>query len=86
MDLLLNPLAPQDYIPLGITWVASWLLELVAALFNPVPLDPAELPLQMHADKGTQPLSSLETHWEASPPPPESRVQPCNSLFPLLGA
>jgi len=36
MDPLLNPLASQDHVPLGITWVASWLLELVAALFNPV--------------------------------------------------
>ncbi len=39
MNLLLNPLAPQDHIPLGITWVTSQLLKLVTALFNPVPLD-----------------------------------------------
>jgi hypothetical protein len=38
IDSLLNPLAPQDHIPLGITWVASWLLELITALLNPVPL------------------------------------------------
>jgi hypothetical protein len=39
MDSLLNLLAPQDHIPLGITWVASWLLELAATLFDSVPLD-----------------------------------------------
>jgi hypothetical protein len=38
MDSLLNPLAAQDHFPLGITWGASWLPELVAALLNPVPL------------------------------------------------
>jgi hypothetical protein len=38
MESLLNPLASQDHIPLGITWVTSQLLELVAALFYPVPL------------------------------------------------
>jgi len=32
VDSLLNPLAPQDHFPLGITWVAHQLLELVAAL------------------------------------------------------
>jgi hypothetical protein len=44
MDSLLDPLAPQDHIPLGITWVASWLFKLVAALFNPVPLHIIVLP------------------------------------------
>jgi len=34
-----NPLAPQDHVPLGITWGASRLLKLVAALVRPVPLD-----------------------------------------------
>jgi len=36
MILLLDPLAPQEHYPLGITWVASWLFKLVAALFDPV--------------------------------------------------
>jgi hypothetical protein len=35
---LLNPLVYQDHIPLGIICIASWLLELVAALFDPVML------------------------------------------------
>ena len=35
----MNPLAPQDHVPLGITWGASGFLKLVAALVNPVPLD-----------------------------------------------
>jgi hypothetical protein len=29
----------QDHVPLGITWVARWLLEPVAALIDPVSLD-----------------------------------------------
>jgi hypothetical protein len=37
MDSLLNLLAPKDHIPLGITWVASQLLEFITALFGPVP-------------------------------------------------
>jgi len=44
MDPLLDALAPQDHVPLGITWVASWLFKLVAALFNPVPLYVIVLP------------------------------------------
>ena len=39
MDSPLNPLASQDHVPLGITLVASRLLELVTALFDPVPLN-----------------------------------------------
>jgi hypothetical protein len=35
----MNPLAPQDHVPLGITWVASGFPELVTALVHPVPLD-----------------------------------------------
>ncbi len=44
MDSLLNLPASQDYIPLGINWVASCLLELVAALLDPVPLDIIMIP------------------------------------------
>jgi hypothetical protein len=33
-----NPLVPQDHVPLGIAWGASWLLKLVTALVRPVPL------------------------------------------------
>jgi hypothetical protein len=36
-DSLMNPLAPRDHIPLKITWGTSRLLELVAALLDPVP-------------------------------------------------
>jgi hypothetical protein len=44
MDSLLNLLAPQDHIPLGITWVASQLLEFITALFGPVPLHIIAIP------------------------------------------
>jgi hypothetical protein len=44
MDLLLNPLATQDHTPLEITWSAGWLLEFVAALLYPVPLDIIMIP------------------------------------------
>jgi len=69
MDLLLNLIAPQDHIPLGITWVASGLLELEAALLNPVPLDIVMIP----TGRGLQPLASLAPHWAEAPPPLESR-------------
>ena len=34
----MNPLATQDHVPLGITWVAHRLLKLVATLIDPVSL------------------------------------------------
>jgi hypothetical protein len=34
----LNPLAPQDYVPLGITCGASGFLEFITTLVHPVPL------------------------------------------------
>jgi hypothetical protein len=40
----LNPLEPEDPKPPGITWVASRLLELVAALLDPVLLDTTMFP------------------------------------------
>jgi hypothetical protein len=44
MDSLLNPLAPQDNITLGITRDTSWLLKFVAALLDPVPLHIVTIP------------------------------------------
>ena len=49
MDLLLNLLASQDHIPLGITWSASRLLELVAALLYPVSLHVIMIPKDQFA-------------------------------------
>ena len=39
LDSLMNPLAPQDHIPLGITWVTLWHFKLLAALLDPVLLN-----------------------------------------------
>ena len=44
MDSLLNPLASQDHIPLGITCCASGFLEFVAALLYPVSLHVIVIP------------------------------------------
>jgi hypothetical protein len=43
-DSVLNPLAMQDHVPLGITWVAHWLLELFATFIDPVLLDILVIP------------------------------------------
>jgi len=40
----MNPLVPQDHIPLGITWITSGLLELVASLLHPVSLHVIVIP------------------------------------------
>jgi len=56
MDLLLNPLASQDHIPLGITWSAGWLLKFVAALLYPVPLDIVRSTCHFGSGRGLQPL------------------------------
>jgi hypothetical protein len=85
VNSLLSPLAPQDHIPLGITWVASQLLEFITALLDPVLFHIIVIPKDnphYGAGRGLQPLPSTVPHLAEDFLPPESRHIPCNYLGP----
>jgi hypothetical protein len=86
MDLVLNLLASQDLIPLGITCSADRFLEFVAVLLYPVPLDIIMILKDqfttLHLIEGCNFSPTLCPIWKNS----GSRYPPYNWLSPYLRA